>query len=212
MLGGAQKKTRRSGATGGCWSEALIGTAIASRGPVQIYAAEHFCVDVKRWTCAAAPILNGSGRVRGVVDVSGVKETFHGHTLGLVMAAARQIETDFSRRDDVLNSRLLAAAMTSFARYGSDCLLLADHRGRILRVAGDLGAMRARYHLPDRLDIGSVLASLELPRDVQRQAILAAVANARGNMSLAARTLGISRSTLYVKIASIRSAGDAVPR
>ena len=47
-------------ATGGCWSEALIGTnaigtAIATRAPVQIYANEHFCVDVKRWTCAAAP-------------------------------------------------------------------------------------------------------------------------------------------------------------
>lgn len=128
-------------------------------------------MDVKRWTCAAAPILDGSGRVRGVVDVSGVKETFHGHTLGLVMAAARQIETDFSRRDDVLNSRLLAAAMTSFARYGSDCLLLADHRGRILRVAGDLAAMRARYHLPDRLDIGSVLASLELPQDGEGRSV-----------------------------------------
>ena len=48
-------------ATGGCWNEELIGTnaigtAIATGMPVQIHASEHFCVDVKRWTCAAAPI------------------------------------------------------------------------------------------------------------------------------------------------------------
>lgn len=163
-------------ATGGCWSEALIGTnaigtAIATRAPVQIYANEHFCVDVKRWTCAAAPILDRSGRVRGVVDVSGVKETFHGHTLGLVMAAARQIEADFAHRDEVLNSRLLVAAITDFSRYSSDCLLLVDHRGRILRVAGDLGAVRTRLHLPDRLDVGSVLAALELPQDGESRAL-----------------------------------------
>ena len=40
---------------------------------------------------------------------------------------------------------------------------------------------------------------------VERQAVLDAIAGARGNMSLAARTLGISRSTLYVKLAAIRA-------
>ncbi|HNO88639.1 MAG TPA: helix-turn-helix domain-containing protein, partial [Rhodocyclaceae bacterium] len=48
--------------------------------------------------------------------------------------------------------------------------------------------------------------------DVQRQAIQAAVANARGNLSLAARTLGISRSTLYVKLASMRPADETSVR
>ena len=52
----------------------------------------------------------------------------HGHTLGLVMAAARQIEADFAHRDEVLNSRLLVAAITDFSRYSSDCLLLVDHQ------------------------------------------------------------------------------------
>src|SRR3981081_2375400 len=41
---------------GADWREAAIGTngigtALANRGPVQVYAAEHFCAGIKRWTC-----------------------------------------------------------------------------------------------------------------------------------------------------------------
>jgi DNA-binding NtrC family response regulator len=39
---------------------------------------------------------------------------------------------------------------------------------------------------------------------IESQAILAAVASANGNISHAARTLGISRSTLYLKLAALR--------
>lgn len=44
--------------------------------------------------------------------------------------------------------------------------------------------------------------------DLERQAILAAIANAKGNMSQAARALGISRSTLYVKLGALRERID----
>ena len=77
-----------------------IGTAIAALEPVQIYASEHYCLDVKRWTCAAAPILDQTGTtLLGVIDVSGVKDTFHGHSLGLVIAAARQVEAVLASRE-----------------------------------------------------------------------------------------------------------------
>ena len=56
-------------------------------------------------------------------------------------------------------------------------------------------------------------ASATRLEDLEQQAILAAVANAGGNISQAARTLGISRSTLYVKLASLRGrAGKAAHR
>ncbi len=48
--------------------------------------------------------------------------------------------------------------------------------------------------------------------EMERQAILDAIANSHGNMSMAARTLGISRSTLYVKLAAIQSdLGSSAP-
>jgi transcriptional regulator of acetoin/glycerol metabolism len=47
---------------------------------------------------------------------------------------------------------------------------------------------------------------------IESQAILAAVASANGNISHAARTLGISRSTLYLKLAALRQGTSSSPR
>jgi transcriptional regulator of acetoin/glycerol metabolism len=163
-------------ATGGCWNEDVIGTnaigtAIATGAPVQIHASEHFCLDVKRWTCAAAPVLDPFTRsLLGVVDVSGVKETFHGHTLGLVVTAARQIEGELARLDVALHERLLARAIDHFIRYASDFVVLVDSRGRIVRTSGNAQAVREMHdvRLP-LLQTGSQVPGLNLaPSDAER--------------------------------------------
>ncbi|MEM5340512.1 sigma-54-dependent Fis family transcriptional regulator [Paraburkholderia azotifigens] len=163
-------------ASGGCWNEDVIGTnaigtAIATGAPVQIHASEHFCLDVKRWTCAAAPVLDPFTRtLLGVVDVSGVKETFHGHTLGLVVAAARQIEGELARRDVALHERLLASAIDHFIRYASDYVVLVDGRGRIVRTSVNAQAAREMHdvRLP-LLQIGNQVPGLNLAlSDVDR--------------------------------------------
>ena len=163
-------------AAGGCWVEDAIGTnaigtALASRQPVQIYGSEHYCVDVKTWTCAAAPIFDAYGRtLLGVVDVSGVKETFHGHTLGLVIAAAQQIEAALRSRNLDLQGRLLEQAMDAFARYAGDCVVLFDQRGRMVRSNGRLQAARERHGIRLPLETGGRVAALDLalPEDVRR--------------------------------------------
>ena len=50
--------------------------------------------------------------------------------------------------------------------------------------------------------------------DAERSAVRAAVARARGNMSAAARELGVSRATFYrlLKKHSLNGAGDPLPR
>ncbi|AVA34862.1 sigma-54 dependent transcriptional regulator, acetoin dehydrogenase operon transcriptional activator AcoR [Cupriavidus metallidurans] len=155
-------------AMGGCWSEEVIGTnaigtAIATVAPVQIHASEHFCWDVKRWTCAAAPILDPFGRhLLGVVDVSGVKESFHGHTLGLVVAAARQIESELARRDMAMHERLLARSIDDFVRYASDCVVLADFRGRVVRIHGRAQAARDAHGVCFALETGNAIPGLDL--------------------------------------------------
>ena len=166
-------------APGGRWSEELIGTnaigtAVATQKPVQIYASEHYCLDVKHWTCAAAPILDPLGKtLLGVVDVSGVKETFHGHTLGLVIAAAKQIEAVLARRDAECHGRLLNLAMDAFRRYGNDCVVLFDQRGRIVKTSGSMQQAREMYGVRLPFEIGSQVAALNLalPADERRQQI-----------------------------------------
>ncbi|MBV8618260.1 MAG: sigma-54-dependent Fis family transcriptional regulator [Curvibacter sp.] len=155
-------------AVGGQWGEELIGTnaigtAIATGGPVQIHASEHFCLDVKRWTCAAAPVRDPVSRtLLGVLDVSGVKESFHGHTLGLVMTAARQIEGEIARRDGLLQGRLLSRSLEHFGRYANDGLVLCDHRGRIIRANGPLPEVWSAHGVRHPLAVGVQLDALDL--------------------------------------------------
>lgn len=155
-------------ATGGCWNEDVIGTnaigtAIATGAAVQIHANEHFCLEVKRWTCAAAPIFDPFDRtLLGVVDVSGVKETLHGHTLGLVVAAAKQIECELGRRDVVLHERLLTRSIDNFIRYASDYVVLVDGRGRIVRSNGNAQLAHDMYDLRSPLQVGNQVQGLDL--------------------------------------------------
>lgn len=83
---------------GAAWDETHAGTnapgtALAVDEPVQIFATEHFQHTVQGWSCAAAPIHDpATGRVLGVVDMTGGTEVAHPHTLALVRAAALAAE------------------------------------------------------------------------------------------------------------------------
>ncbi|MEN9316317.1 MAG: hypothetical protein RIS35_2710 [Pseudomonadota bacterium] len=98
------KAERVSLSCGASWHEAqrgtnAIGTALEEMRAVEIHGAEHYLERNGFLTCAAAPILSGTGRLLGVLDISGEHGRGSPHTLGLVDIAARMIE-----------NRLLAAA------------------------------------------------------------------------------------------------------
>ena len=164
-------------APGGRWLESAmgtnaIGTAIAAREPVQIYASEHYCLDVKRWTCAAAPILDHTGAtLLGVLDVSGVKDTFHGHSLGLVMAAAKQIEAALASRERDLQANLLEQSMDGFLRYGNDCVMVFDQRGRLLKSNRHLQRAREQYGVNIPAGGGGRIEALDLNLPPDERAI-----------------------------------------
>src|SRR4051794_29784144 len=83
---------------GADWSEAgagtnALGTALAVDHPVQIFSAEHYSANVHPWQCSGAPIHDpDTGRILGVVDLTGHLTTGHPHTLALVTAAAGMAE------------------------------------------------------------------------------------------------------------------------
>ena len=89
-----------------------VGTAIALDHAVQVFAAEHFHEVIQRWTCAAAPIHDpASGRLLGVVDLTGRLGTVHPHSLALAVATAKTVETQLRdeqrERDATLQTRHL---------------------------------------------------------------------------------------------------------
>ena len=120
-------------AEGTLWSEGgagtnAIGTAIAAKHAVQVFASEHFNEIVQRWTCAAAPVHDpDTGEVIGVIDLTGEMRTVHPHSMAVATATAQAVEAQL--RCEMLNrdARMLA-------RYG-DRLTTGSGRGRWSRRA-----------------------------------------------------------------------------
>jgi len=83
---------------GADWSEAGIGTnaiseSLVTGGPVQLFSAEHLVRTHHEWACTAAPITDpATGRVLGVLDVSGPLDTISADTLRMVRCAVRVAE------------------------------------------------------------------------------------------------------------------------
>lgn len=70
-----------------------IGTCLATGMPVQVTGAEHFCSTHHSWTCSAAPIHDTAGNIIGCLDISGPFEKIHPHTLGIMVAASKTVES-----------------------------------------------------------------------------------------------------------------------
>ncbi|WP_051223817.1 GAF domain-containing protein [Conexibacter woesei] len=133
---------------GALWSEAgagtnAVGTALAAEHAVQVFAAEHFTEPVQRWTCAAAPISDpDTGKLLGVIDLTGDMSSVHPHSLSVVVATARAVEQllrmQLREADEQLRSRYAAqlhpagaALVTAAGR------VIADPRG----LLPDIGAI-----------------------------------------------------------------------
>ena len=138
-------------AEGASWAERsvgtnAIGTALASGRSVQIFAAEHFVRSQHAWTCAGAPIRDPrSGRVLGVIDVSGPAETIHPTTLALVDTVARLAESGLREAHRTRLDELRAVAAPILARSGGPAYAV-DGFGWVAALDGT--APRSRLPLP----------------------------------------------------------------
>jgi transcriptional regulator of acetoin/glycerol metabolism len=131
---------------GGQWCEDVIGTngigtALATGQPAQVHAVEHFCEGIKSWTCAGAPVREpGTGRILGVVDISGPPSTYHRGNLSLAVATARQVETALAERAGQERVRLLEHCLERLPP-GTANFLVIDRAGRVVFAKGDAPAL-----------------------------------------------------------------------
>ncbi|WP_299472650.1 sigma-54-dependent Fis family transcriptional regulator [uncultured Roseibium sp.] len=124
---------------GGVWAEGVIGTngigtALSTGTPAYVHASEHFCLGIKAWTCAAAPIFDPLDKsIAGVLDLSGPPAIFRPHNLALVVAAAREIEIALAEGLREERTILLEALIDSSATHSStDGIVLLNRAGRIV--------------------------------------------------------------------------------
>lgn len=196
---------------GAVWSEASegtngIGTCLAERRPVIIHRDQHFRTRNTALSCMDAPIYDHRGELAGALDVSSARTDLGEPMAALISSAvaeaARAIEAQ-AFREAFPDARIVLAD----AGDGQGSALLALDRDdlvigatRAARISLDITEDRIRAQLPasDILS-GQARASADLV-DAERGAVRRALARADGNVSAAARALGVSRATLYRKI------------
>jgi transcriptional regulator of acetoin/glycerol metabolism len=197
--------------TGSLWSEEHegtngIGTCLVEQRALTIDRDQHFFARNTALSCTAVPIYDQDARLAGVLDVSSCRadltDAFANLIALAVSDAVRRIETDLFRTA-FANARILLAPPTE------------SHCGGLVAVDTDdlvIGATRlARLTLgiaPDGLSqpipaadlLGGPGAAREHLGNVERSALQRALLRSHGNVSAAAKALGVSRATLHRKL------------
>lgn len=193
--------------SGADWSEEAegtngIGTCIAEARQVTIHRDEHFMTRNTVMSCMDAPIFGPDGELIGALDVSSCRadqtEAYARLISNVVAQTAKQIETDAFRMA-FPKARIIAAPDE---RSDGAVLLAVDQDDLII---GATRAARRVYELGQGGQLAPLPASDILGRDsdasalerAERAALKRAITRAGGNMSAAARELGIGRATLY---------------
>lgn len=185
------------------WSEAAqgtngIGTCLAEGRQVTIHRDEHFFAHNTAMSCIDAPIWGPDGRLAGALDVSSARadqtEKFNRLIAAMTQQTARAIEAMLFR----------AAFPSARIVVGEDAaVLLALDRDDI--AIGATRAARRAFGLERQGAIRPRPAVDLLGRDdgatgfekAERAAVIRALTRAGGNVSAAARALGVGRATLY---------------
>ncbi|MBS8227080.1 GAF domain-containing protein [Vannielia litorea] len=195
-------------APGHDWSEGSegtngIGTCIAERREVIIHRDQHFRARNTAMSCMDAPIFGAQGELIGALDVSSARadqtEGFNQLIAAVVAQTARKIEAAHFRAA-FPGTRIISAASDEEA---DAVTLLAVDADDILRGA-TRGARKAFRLAPTGpvtpLPASDIFGRADGPtgfEKAERAAVNRALARAGGNVSAAARSLGIGRATLY---------------
>ena len=202
-----------------------IGTCIAEQRAVIVRGDQHFLTRYADRTGISAPLFGPEGALAGSLTINQNRASHDARLdafLSLTVANfARRIEAEMFARAHPA-ARLILASPQGRA---PEALLAVDHDDRV--VGATRGARRLLSLGDDAIagapNVDDIFESGTTPRgdilaDAERRAIVRALSRVGGNLSAAARLIGISRSTLYRKLAcydigaSRPSAGPAKPR
>ncbi len=195
LCAGADWSEEREGTNG-------IGTCLTERRRVIIHQDEHFYARNTGMSCIDAPIFGENGQIVAALDVSSARsdqtEAFNRLICAQVAQTARAIE-EANFRAAFSSARIIVAesgdadSATLLAVDSHDLVIGATREARRAFGLAATGPLAAR-------PAADILGQEDGPTGFQRAehaAVVRALARADGNVSQAARQLGVGRATLY---------------
>ena len=195
--------------TGAVWSEEHegtngIGTCLVEQRSLTIDRDQHFFTRNTLLSCTAVPIYDHEARLAGVLDVSSCRADRTDAFASLIALAAgeaaRRIEADLFRAA-FAKARIVLTPATEghgggWLAVDADDLVIGATRSA--RAALGIALDRAMRPMPASDLLGG--DAQEHFGDVQRSVLQRALLRAEGNVSAAAKALGVSRATLHRKL------------
>lgn len=192
---------------GADWSERAegtngIGTCLTEQRSVIIHRNEHFLARNTGMSCIDAPIYGAEGEIVAALDVSSARadqtQAINGMIAAMVAQTARAIEADHFRAK-FARARIIVANHDDT----DTAVLLAVDRDDV--VIGATRGARKAFGLDMQGPLAPMPAVDLLGQDdgpsgfekAERAAVVRALVRANDNVSDAARSLGVSRATLY---------------
>lgn len=195
LLPGANWSERAEGTNG-------IGTCLAEERRVIIDRDQHFFPKNIAMSCIDSPIFGAEGELIGALDVSSARadqtEAFNNLISAMVDQTARQIETEnfrltYASERVVLAQEASADHSALVAINSDDCIVGATRAARKLfgwKSNGTLKPVAAT-------DLFAADEGLRGFSRAEKAAVVKAITRANGNISVAAKALGVGRATLY---------------
>lgn len=196
--------------TGALWSEEHegtngIGTCLVEQRPLTIDRDQHFFTRNTLLSCTAVPVYDHEAALAGVLDVSSCRadrtDAFSSLIALAAGEAARRIEADLFRRAFAHARIVLAPASDgpSGGLIAVDADDLVIGATRCARVGLGIAPGGALQQMPAADLLGGDAAHDHLAGG-QRAVLQRALLRAGGNVSAAAKALGVSRATLHRKL------------
>jgi len=197
--------------TGAIWSEQYegtngIGTCLVEERAMTIHRDQHFFSRNSLLSCTTVPIFDEHGEIAAALDVSSCRADLTEGFVQLIAVAA----ADAARHIEAENFRLAfpharIVLAPSGERTGKS-LLAVDHDDLVIgatraaRIALGIDAATLARPMPASDLIGQVDPRHDDFETAERAVVQRALARADGNVSRAAKDLGMSRATLHRKM------------
>ncbi|CAN0654015.1 sigma-54-dependent Fis family transcriptional regulator [Nitratireductor aquimarinus] len=198
--------------TGTVWSEQSegtngIGTCLVERRTLTIHRDQHFHSRNTLLSCTTAPVYDHEGHLAGALDVSSCRADLTDGFVSLIATAAsdaaRRIEAEAFRLAYPQARIMLLPAADPSALIAVDSDDLVIGATRTARALLDLPPGPLANPLPACDVLGGPQTASPGLAGAERSALQRALVSAGGNVSEAARQLGISRATMHRKMARL---------